>query len=65
MTFHTLTSLSVPPVMRHPRMWGLTSRADAAPSCAASMNLDGEGLVKSEGRALASKLSTIPFSNET
>ena len=46
-------------------MWGLTSRADAAPSCAASMNLDGEGLVKSEGRALASKLSTIPFSNET
>ena len=65
LTFQTLTILSVPPVTMHPRMCGLTSRADAAPSCAESVNRAGDGEFRSEGSVLASKFSTRPFSRET
>ena len=65
MTFQTLTILSVPPVTRHPRMCGFTSRADAAPSCAESVKRAGEGEFKSEGSVLASKFRTRPFSSDT
>jgi hypothetical protein len=64
-TFQILTSLSVPPVTMHPGMWGLTSRADVAPSCAERVKRAGAGCEMSDGSVRASKLSTRPFSSET
>ena len=65
LTFQILTVLSMPPVAMHPRMCGLMSRADAAPSCADSVKREGDGESRSEGSARASKLTTIPFPSET
>ena len=64
-TFQILTILSVPPVTMHPGMWGLTSRADVAPSCAERVKRAGAGFEMSDGSVRASKLSTRPFSSET
>lgn len=64
-TFQTLTSLSVPPVTKHPFIWGFTSREDTAPSCADNVNRAGEGVLRSLGRVRASKFSTRPFSRDT
>lgn len=63
--FHTLTTLSVPPVAMTPRTWGFTSSADTAPSWACSIKRAGEGESRFEGSVRASKLSTKPFSSDT
>jgi hypothetical protein len=68
MTFQILTTLSIPPVTMHPRMWGLTSSAEAAPSCAdrvyfgcaVEMPLEAE-----EGRVRESYARMRPFSRDT
>ena len=64
-TFQTLTTLSVPPVAMTPRICGLMSRAETAPSWADTVNRAGEGESRSEGSARASKFTTRPFSRDT
>jgi hypothetical protein len=66
--FQTLTCLSVPPVTMQPRMCGLMSSAETAPSCACSVKRVGHGEdanAVDDGNARASKLTTMPFSSDT
>lgn len=68
-TLHTFTSLSAPPVAIHPRTCGFTSRAETAPVCADSVNLDlvgVEGILDGMTESVrVSKEWTFPFSRDT